>query len=386
MRMSDSMDKREFDGGNPQQDAPRRVEKKKIWTRRRLLWLGIVAAVLLAVVAVSLLWQRGTFDGLRRSVIYARAEKDENGCAQLYQYAADREYRFVSLSGSLAAASNSRILLMGEDGQVRYSESILFTNCTVTGNGKWAAVYDVGGKEIYVLDAQGEVYRLTLDGNILAAALNPGGYLAVTVNTSGYKASVEVYDPKGEKVFAFHSGDQFLMTAAVSADSRQMAAVTMGQEDGSFVSSLALYRLGREERYAECLLPENAVVYDLGAVGGSYCAVMETGLQFVTTGGKLAGSYSYDGGYLHRCSQGRLVTVDSQGRELASLEIDEEVMSLSAAGKYVAVLYQDHLTIYDKDLQEYAVLKDVSAAGTVLMRSDGSAVLTGASAASLYLP
>lgn len=238
MRMSDSMDKREFDGGNPQQDAPRRVEKKKIWTRRRLLWLGIVAAVLLAVVAVSLLWQRGTFDGLRRSVIYARAEKDENGCAQLYQYAADREYRFVSLSGSLAAASNSRILLMGEDGQVRYSESILFTNCTVTGNGKWAAVYDVGGKEIYVLDAQGEVYRLTLDGDILAAALNPGGYLAVMVNTSGYKASVEVYDPKGEKVFAFHSGDQFLMTAAVSADSHQMAAVTMGQENGSFVSSL----------------------------------------------------------------------------------------------------------------------------------------------------
>ena len=163
-------------------------------------------------------------------------------------------------------------------------------------------------------------------------------------------------------------------------------------------------RLGREERYAECLLPENAVVYDLGAVGGSYCAVTETGLRFVTTGGKLAGSYSYDGGYLHRCSlggdgyaalllgryksgsQGRLVTVDSQGRELASLDIDEEVMSLSAAGKYVAVLYQDHLTIYDKDLQEYAVLKDVSAAGTVLMRSDGSAVLTGASAASLYLP
>lgn len=79
------------------------------------------------------------------------------------------------------------------------------------------------------------------------------------------------------------------MTAAVSADSRQMAAVTMGQEDGSFVSSLALYRLGREERYAECLLPENAVVYDLGTVGGSYCAVTETGLRFVTTGGKLAG-------------------------------------------------------------------------------------------------
>ena len=87
--------------------------------------------------------------------------------------------------------------------------------------------------------------------------------------------------------------------------------------------------------------------------------------------------------YIH----GQLVAERDAGKAilLVSLEL-EEVMSLSAAGKYVAVLYQDHLTIYDKDLQEYAVLKDVSAAGTVLMRSDGSAVLTGASAASLYLP
>ena len=104
------MDKREFDGGNPQQDAPRRVEKKKIWTRRRLLWLGIVAAVLLAVVAVSLLWQRGTFDGLRRSVIYACAEKDENGCAQLYRYASDQSGSFASLDGSLVSVSMHQAL------------------------------------------------------------------------------------------------------------------------------------------------------------------------------------------------------------------------------------------------------------------------------------
>ena len=197
-------------GAIPSRTLPGGWRKKKIWTRRRLLWLGIVAAVLLAVVAVSLLWQRGTFDGLRRRVIYARTEKDENGCAQLYQYAADREYRFVSLSGSLAAASNSRILLMGEDGQVRYSESILFTDCAVTGNGKWAAVYDVGGKEIYVLDAQGEVYRLTLDGDILAAALNPGGYLAVTVNTSGYKARWRYMTPRGRRYLPSTPGISFL--------------------------------------------------------------------------------------------------------------------------------------------------------------------------------
>ena len=104
MRMSDSMDKREFDGGNPQQDAPRRVEKKKIWTVGGFCGWGSWRRCCWRWWRCPCWWQRGTFDGLRRSVIYARAEKDENGCAQLYQYAADREYRFVSLSGSLAAA------------------------------------------------------------------------------------------------------------------------------------------------------------------------------------------------------------------------------------------------------------------------------------------
>ena len=143
------MDKREqmtFTGGNPQEEPPRRVAKK---SKKRFLWLALVTLLALIAVVLSVLYDRGEFDGLRRRLLYTKAQKDENGCAQLYQYAADREYRFVSLSGSLAAASNSRILLMGEDGQVRYSESILFTNCAVTGNGKRAAIYDVGGKEIY---------------------------------------------------------------------------------------------------------------------------------------------------------------------------------------------------------------------------------------------
>lgn len=74
----------------------------------------------------------------------------------------------------------------------------------------------------------------------------------------------------------------------------------------------------------------------------------------------------------------RVVTVNSEGQELASLELDAEVSSLSAAGRYVAVLCSDHLTIYDKQLLPVAELEEVSQAREVLMRSDGSAVLAGA--------
>ena len=62
------------------------------------------------------------------------------------------------------------------------------------------------------------------------------------------------------------------------------------------------------------------------------------------------------------------------------------MLDLSAAGRYLAVLYSNRLVIYDQKLQPCAVLEDVSSARRVLMRADGSAVLVGTNAASLYLP
>ena len=60
------MEKWEYDLGNPQEEAPRRIQKKNY--KKRLKWLGIAAAVVLAVVAVALLWDHGSVAGLRRAV------------------------------------------------------------------------------------------------------------------------------------------------------------------------------------------------------------------------------------------------------------------------------------------------------------------------------
>ena len=214
---------------------------------------------------------------------------------------------------------------------------------------------------------------------------------------------MEVYDEDGVKEFAFHSADSFLMTSSVSRNGKEMAAVTMGQSQGSFTSSIVLYKLDRQEAYATCDLA-GVAVYDLGLVGKRYCAVAEDSLHFIDQKGRAAASYSYDGGVLRRCSLGgdgyaavllgrykvgsqlRLVTVNSDGKELGSLDLDGDVLSMSACGRYVAVLFADRLVIYNKNLKEYATLQGVSSAGDVLMRSDGSAVLAGSAAASVFLP
>ena len=72
MKMKDSMDQMEFDRGNPQEDAPRRVQKRKKLNWKPV-WFAVTAAVLAAVLLVASLTDTTAFDGLRRSITYARA-------------------------------------------------------------------------------------------------------------------------------------------------------------------------------------------------------------------------------------------------------------------------------------------------------------------------
>lgn len=395
------MDKMEFTLGNPQEERPKRVAKKQ---RKKKWWLLVaLTVVLLCAVLVAVLWDANSFDGLRRSILYARAEKDESGCAKLYDYAADRNSRFAALDGSLLIASPSQIRLMGADGELRFEENIRFRTCTVSAVPSAAAVYEVGGTELYVLDSKGLMYHMTSEGEIISVTLNEAGYLALTANGSGCKASVTVYDLNGAAVFSYRSADRFVMTASLSRDGRSVTAVTLGQSDGVFANTLVTYRVNSTEPCGTCDVTGGAVL-DVGTVGHSFCAVAEDALHFFSTDGALRSTFSFDGDSLRRCqmqgdgyaalllghyrsgSQCRLVTVNDDGEMLGALEVNSDVLDLSAAGRYIAVLYSDHMTIYDKLLNECALLQEVSAAKEVMVRSDGSAVLAGMSTASLYLP
>lgn len=395
------MDKMKFDPGNPQEEAPKRIQpknKKKKWLR-----LAVVTAIVLAVVALAVLWDSTTFDGLRRSFVYARADKDENGCARLYSYDSDRSGCFATLDGSLIRSSLSQVSVMGEDGNMRFHESVKFRCAAIDSNGKRAVAYDIGGTELYVLDSKGLVHHITCDSEVQSAQLGEDNKLAVVVNKSGYKAAAYVYDAAGQLTFEFDSADKFIMTAAVSGDGKHLAAVTMGQSDGVFTSYAVIYRMNRKEPTATCELPGEAV-YDLRTVDNTFCVVAENALYFVANNGTINASYPFEESYLRRCSlqgdgfaalllgryksgaQGTLLTVDERGKVIGQVEADGEVLDLSASGNYVAALYSDHLTIYDKRMRECATLSNVSAAREILMRDDGSAVLAGNGSAALYLP
>lgn len=377
-------------------------EEKRRPVRSFLSFAALLAAVLLVVLFAA--YRDGTgFDILRRYLHYGRPE--QVGGEAVYHYDASSKNRFALLGDHLVVLSDTSLRLFDGAGEEVWSAQVTMASPALATGGGRAVAYDVGGTALYVLDQAGPVLALTADEEepYLSATLNKNGELAVTAQARGYKGSVRTFEQSPDPAFVFKSSRRFVLDGYVLGN--DLAVVTLGQENGVFVSSVGLYDLSRDAKEpAASYDVSGGLVASIGEKDGRIATVSDTALTFASSNGEITGSYSYKGAYLRAYdlggtgfstlllnryrsgSVGRLVTVGRDGEKLASLDVREEVLSLSASGRYLAVLYADRLAVYNQDLQLYATLQGTGGVREALMRPDGTVLLVSASSASLFLP
>lgn len=378
----------------------KREEGKRHPVRGVVSFVLMLAAVLLVVLLAA--YRDGTgFDILRRYLHYGKVE--QVGGETVYHYEAASRNRFAVLGESLVVLSDASLRVLDSGGEEIWSAPVNMTAPALAAGGGRAVAYDVGGTALYVVDQTGLLLELTADEEepYISATLNKNGQLAVTAGKKGYKGSVKVYDRSPEPSFEFKSSQRFVLDGYVLGNT--LAAVTLGQENGVFVSNIVLYSMPGEEPAANYSVT-GGLVAAIGEQEGRLVTVSDSVLTSAGADGGIQGSYSYSGSYLRDYdlggtgftvlllnryrsgSVGQLVSVDKDGELLGSLEVREEVLSISASGRYLAVLYADRLVVYNQNLETYASLRGTGDARDVLMRPDGSVLLLSAGSASLFLP
>lgn len=385
------------EGFEGRRTAPRRHD-----TLRRIGILGLTLLVVLAAVLAAAYLDLSDLDALRRALSY---DKTESAGENTYRYDNDRTNVYALLGDRLLVASTTRVSVLADDGEEVYSREVRFTNPAISVGGRTAAVYDVGGTALYIIGESGLVRDLSgeTDSGVVSARLNSSDFLALVTERSGYKSSLSVFTPTFERPFTYNSSNRYLLDACCERDGKHVAVVVLGESEGAFTSTVRRYALDQETALSDCPLADT-LVYELASFGGTLVALGDTRFAALAADGSLAGSYEYPYPYLRDAtlggadfgalllsryrsgSAGRLVTVGAEGGLLASLELQRDVLDLSAAGDYLAVLYGDALVLYTADLTEYATLTDTKTARAVRMRPDGTAVLLGSTSAWLYVP
>ncbi len=378
--------------------------KKKPSLLVRLLAFLLTLALLLGAVAAVVYRDRLNFDGIRRWFTYRSMERSDSGQAESFRYESSGQGGFTSVGSDLLVWSTAGARLYSAGGVEYFSDPLSLTSPMADAWGDAAVVYDAGGNTLRVYQDRVPLFSLDAEQGheILSARMGPGSMWTLTTRETGFKGVVTVYDGTTRMMAVQRSS--FVMDGILSDDGNTVAVLTIGQEGNTFESRLDLYSVREgEEPFASFSLGNNAIL-DLRRSGGIFWALGESSLNMLSQDGATSAAYGYGGDYLkdfslegdgfaalllgeYRAgSSASLVTVDATGEVQGTLDLEEQVLDLSAAGRYVGVLTASGLTIYTRDLTPYKTLQNTMGARNVVLREDGTAFLVGNDTARLYVP
>lgn len=308
-----------------------------------------------------------------------------------FYYEDQESVAFAELSGGLVAASDTGFVVFDRRGDKIADRNVLLSQPTVVSNNGTAGVYDSGGSTLFIIDNKGAENVYESDKNITSVSVNRNGWFALCTEESNYMGSVTVLNSDGDAVYKLYSGDGYVLSAVISDDNSKMFAVKLNTAGTEIVE----YRLDSEEVQSTVSIPlEVALMGKYGAYGDTVI-LTDASFQVFGSGGKQENVFEFtdysisdfslggDGFSVVSCtyqSDAReyLITLDDYGKVLAKQEVVKEVMDVSATGQFVAVLYSDGLTVYDKSLRELETYEVSPGVNTVIMCSDGSAIASGA--------
>ena len=381
--------------------------------RRRPDWkqpaTRIAAALvtgLLVLGAVFIVANRDRFslDALKRYFIYRNLEKNDDGQTTEFNYSQDATNAFASLDGTLLVCSDTALQLYSNSGLQYINEQVKMEQPVISTCGTYAVAYDVGGNDLYLIHNKKIVQKYSSESGcgLLSARANENGFLAVVEQTSGYKASVKVFDDQANLMLAENVSSEYVMDAIVTPTNRQLVVLTIGQHNRTFDSTITLYDCQEGDRLYQTTL-EDQFVLDLNWRDGQLWIQERDGAAVLDDELNVIGSWSEPSQYLQGYSlegdnhavevfswykaggSGEVLLIGSDGEASVSKAISGQVLSVSAAGRYIAVLTTDALTIYTGNLTEYSSTENKGAQRAIINR-DGATMLIGADSTRLYVP
>ena len=390
---------------NRKQKGRRRLGMRLSPVTKRILALILTGVFLCSGVVLVVYRDHFNLDALKRHMTYRSLEKDDQGQTAEFTYTRDATNAFASLNGSLVLCSDTALQLYSNSGVLYIDRQVKMNDPVISVCGTYAVVYDVGGNNLYVIHNKEVVFEYTSKTgcDLLSARVNENGCLAVVEEASGYKASVRIYNSAFKLVLAENVSSEYVVDAVISPSNSQFAVVSIAQRSGKFSSIVSLYDGKEGDQLASTVLEDQFILElhwqsnNIWLQGNDSATVLDQELNVLGTWSEpnqyLQG-YSLNGdnyavevaSWYKAGGSGEVLLIDERGDTACSKAISGEVLSVSAAGRYIAVLTAEALTIYtSNDLEEYAQINN-NGSKRAIIHSDGATMMIGADSTWLYVP
>jgi hypothetical protein len=367
----------------PRGEKRRSVAGRIITSVLGLLVLACFAVVLIVGKEISAAGLRRTLDSMK---------KREN--ATEFSFEAGLDDIYANTDGFIVAAGKTGFQSFDVYGAETARLALRLGTPCIAAAGNLAAVYDIGGTALRILDSTGVVASPTVESPIISCDIGAGGSVALsTEEGNGYRGCVTVFSGKSfREAYKWYSAEGYILASALSDDDKRLAVLTL-RESGSRIVFLDL---DSTEIKAEYIL-DGAVALDIRFLpSGKLLVLTRSGLLSVDKNGAGETIYDFTGKYLRGYSLdgtgftalylrsyavgggGSVVTVDYAGAVLGETSFESGAVGVSCGGESVAILREGSILVCDKKL---AVTKTISDGATglseVFVRRDGNIIAIG---------
>lgn len=370
----------------------------------RLLALVLTGVLVLGAVALVVFHEQLNLDALRRWLHYRSIQTGQTGQAEPFTHGGGDSLDIACLEDGYLFSSTAGAHYYAFSGKELESHVTHTEKPVLSVSDRFGVTYNAGGDDLYLFGGgqQPRVYSPE-SGGILSARVNHSGWIAVTALQSHYRGAVTVLDETQQPVIRLNYSSAFVTDAILSPDGSTVAVVTLTQTDGTFQNTLHLYRTDRTEPFATVVL-DGFVVLDMDFDSKGIWLLGESSLITLSAKGTDRCEYPFDPAHLkgyaldgdgfavfllgrYRAgTASHAVTVGHDGAVLGQLPLKRQVLSMSARGRYVALLDGHELNIYTRDLSLYNTLDDTQSARHVALCEDGGSLLADSQEAWLYIP
>lgn len=361
---------------------------RMIYHMRRATGFLCVFSVLAFVLLNLQLLTPNSIKSIRMSL--AAASQLSSSDTTVINYPKSSPDRMMPFGSGMAICDNGILSIELPGGILQMESDMPYADPVLRSSDQYLLIFDRGAHRFTVTNTLNQVYTHSVSSAISTADIAGNGNVVIVTNESGYKNTVEVYNTANEQIYQWHSGDYYIMSAALSADGSKLAMFGFRQDGLTLRSRLFFADINSDEvpSKSEGADMNGGLCLGLKFLGrNTVCAICDTGTYVITRGGVVRYEQTYVNGdllYFDMASEdtvalctasysqeGRaeITLINSRGAATRdSLLLPNDPTSISYNDSRLAVLSGDNVTFYNRGMRRIDEQSGYSGASRIFMR------------------
>jgi hypothetical protein len=224
----------------------------------------------------------------------ASAERVDIFSHDSVSYPTNEEQSFALYRKGLAVAGNNGVTIFSATGRQLVSHGIQYNDPVAVGSGKYLLVYERGGKQYSLYNANTQMHAGETEFPISGAAVSDSGMYALISSASDANSAVYLYNNRFSLINIYKKGGNVL-DVAISSDGDRIALLTVTPNSGGVSTSVMLAEPGKGSAIAERVIASSIGVKCHFTASGKLAALCTTGVAYLSKNGQLDFFQDFEG-------------------------------------------------------------------------------------------